>query len=478
MSSPVFIGRHKELQDIEQLYKQQKKSLVVIKGRRRIGKSRFVSEVASRHSKGTCWSFAGLAPETSMNAQTQRDHVARQLALQLHLPPFTCTDWTDVFEHISRHLQPGDMVLLDEISWMGSEDSTFIPKLKAWYDKQEVFFMLFICGSVSTWIEENILKSTAFFGRINLTLTLNPLSIQESTLFLRELGFQGSAYDVYKLLSILGGVPWYLEQVLKGQTADAILQSLCFKEEGLLVLEFDRIFHDLFARKGASYRAIIESLKDGIKTRSEIQKAIGFAKSGTLSNLMGHLVTAGFVAKHTPYSFKTHKPLKQSLYRISDPYMRFYLKLIEPARNKIDLGGFDDISLSKLPGFDSHMGLQLECLLLQNRLSLLRSIGIVTSDIVSDGPYRQSKTSTQRGCQIDYLVQTATNTIFVCEFKFKRRELGVEVIDNMKEKIDALKVPRGFATPPVLFHLGGVSSSVEESGYFYRIIDITDYLDE
>ena len=73
------------------------------------------------------------------------------------------------------------------------------------------------------------------------------------------MGFQGSDYDTYKLLSILGGIPWYLEQITPGQTADDLIKQLCFEKDSLLVLEFDRIFHDLFNGKGASYKKILDS---------------------------------------------------------------------------------------------------------------------------------------------------------------------------------------------------------------------------
>ncbi|MEM9417414.1 MAG: ATPase, partial [Bacteroidota bacterium] len=335
---------------------------------------------------------------------------------------------------------------------------------------------LVICGSVSTWIEENILKSTAFFGRINLTLALEPLTIPESHLLLKKVGFQGSTYDTYKLLSILGGIPWYLEQVSPGKTAEEIIHQLCFEKNGVLVLEFDRIFHDLFNGKGTSYRRILDALQEGTKTLAEIRHAIGFAHSGTLSHLIDHLITAGFVRKQQLWSLKTTQSRKQSLYRLCDPYMRFYLKVIAPQRHKIDRGGLKETVLSQLPGFETHMGLQIEQLLLQNRSLLLEAIGLAASTVVADGPFRQSKTTKQRGCQIDYLVQTATHNLFVCEFKFKRRELGVTIIDEVKERIAALKVPKGFAVVPVLLHLGGVSSTVATDAYFYRIIDIADFL--
>jgi hypothetical protein len=78
---------------------------------------------------------------------------------------------------------------------MGSKDPSFIPKLKAWWDKHTMHLLLVFCGSVLTWIEENILKSTAFFGRINLTISLEPLSIPESAKFLRRPGMQLSHYE-------------------------------------------------------------------------------------------------------------------------------------------------------------------------------------------------------------------------------------------------------------------------------------------
>lgn len=64
--------------------------------------------------------------------------------------------------------------------------------------------------------------------------------------------------------------------------------------------------------------------------------------------------------------------------------------------------------------------------------------------------------------------------MFICEFK--RPELGVEVIDEVKEKINHLVIPHGFDVVPVLVHLSGVSDKVYEKNFFYRIIDVTDFL--
>src|SRR5579863_3979367 len=129
MSSKPFVGRKLELEKLQALHRKAVPSLVVVKGRRRIGKSRLIAEFAAKHPENRLWSFAGLAPQEGMSAQTQRDYFARQLALLLQLPPLTFTDWSDALEHLSLHLRAGDIVLLDEISWMGAKDPSFVSKL-------------------------------------------------------------------------------------------------------------------------------------------------------------------------------------------------------------------------------------------------------------------------------------------------------------------------------------------------------------
>ena len=155
--------------------------MVIIKGRRRVGKSRLVIEFAKNK---TFLPFAGLAPIKEVSAQDQRNVFSSQLSTLFRLPPFTFSDWLDGFAHLSQHLndQP-TVILFDEISWMGSKDPTFLPKLKIWWDQlseNKTNIILILCGSVSTWIENNIIKSTAFFGRISLNITLAPFSLSES----------------------------------------------------------------------------------------------------------------------------------------------------------------------------------------------------------------------------------------------------------------------------------------------------------
>ncbi len=279
-----FIGRKKEFQKLNDLRERRNARLVVVKGRRRVGKSRFIAEFARMHQeKSKFFSFTGLAPAKEITLQTQLDHFGRQLSLYLKTPNVTFNDWMDALIYLSHHISAGDIILFDEISWMGSHDPAFVSKLKVWWDltiSPLDHVLLIFCGSISTWIEDNILNSTAFFGRVSLALTLDPLSISESSALLKGVEFKGSPFEFYKVLSVFGGIPWYLEHINPKEMADKNIKNLCFQKDGLLVNEFNRIFNDLFNGRGGVYKKILESLKDGMKTLAEIREAISYSHSG------------------------------------------------------------------------------------------------------------------------------------------------------------------------------------------------------
>ncbi len=475
---PRFIARRQELNDLEGLMKRKKACLAVIKGRRRIGKSRLAEEFGKNKRY---LPFSGLTPVKGVTAQKQRDEFARKLERHFALKRLSISfkDWTVGFELLSAQLtnQP-TVIVFDEISWMGAKDPTFIPKLKVWWDLVLQKFsklVLILCGSVSTWIEKNIINSTALFGRIALSIELTEFTLPECQDFLTSRGFKGSYLDVYRILAVTSGVPWYLEQIRPDETADENLKRLCFRKEGVLVKEFPLIFHDLFSSRGAVYKAIVKALAQEMLSLQDICKQTNYPKSGSMSKCLANLKTCGFVSTHKPWSLKTGKIKKTTLYRLSDNYLHFYLRYIEPKLSAIEENRFKDQPISSLPGWETIMGLQIENLLLKNRSLILKALGLHPQDVLADNPYLQTATTRKRGCQIDYLIQTTTRTLFACEIKV-RQFVGVEVIGEMEEKLRRISLPKGYAFCPALFHLGSLSNDLALSSYFFRMIDIADFL--
>ncbi len=278
------------------------------------------------------------------------------------------------------------------------------------------------------------------------------------------------------VLSITGGIPWYLEQFFKGQSAEQHIRRLCFEKDGLFVSEFDRIFHDLYGSRASIYLQIINLLASGLKNYSEITEATQYYSGGTLSEYLDDLVISGFVTKDKGWAINTGLARKIIHYRLSDNYLRFYLKNILPNLDKIQKGHFDAVSLKNLKGFSSYLGLQLENLVLRNKDLIFKSLGILKQDVVADGPFIQRKTKAQEGCQIDYLIQTSFNSLLLCEVKFSKNLIGLNVIPEVQEKIKKLKKPRGFSCIPVLIYFGELSEEILDQQFFYKLINFEDFL--
>lgn len=473
-----FIGRHKELKALKNSLTSHSGTLAVIKGRRRIGKSRLVEEFAKDMP---FLRFSGLAPVTQINAQSQRDAFSQQLSQQLNLEPIKFIDWANLFAFLDKHLpSKTQIILFDEISWMGSKDPTFLPKLKnAWdlFFSKRPNFILILCGSVSTWIEKNVLNSTAFFGRVGLALTLEELSLKESHAFLKAIGFRTSPAEILRLLAVVGGVPWYLERLNPHLTADENIKSLCFLKSGILVEEFERIFNDLFSQKGTIYKEIIDVLSGKDLTLKDLKKEINYAHSGTLTDRMKQLIISGFVSQYQNWKIKQEKLGKQALYHLSDPYLRFYVKYIQPHLPQIQNNSFEFKHLPDLPQWSTIMGLQLETLLLKNRPFIWELLNIHPQDVVWDNPYSQKSNKNQKGLKIDYLIQTRQNVLYLCEIKFSRQPLGLNLKEEIKKKIKDLNVPKGFAICPILIHTSSITDELMDSRFFFRHIDLIKELE-
>src|SRR3990167_6487635 len=128
-----------------------------------------------------------------------------------------------------------------------------------------------------------------------------------------------------------------------------------------------------------------------------------------------------------------------------------------------------------LPGWESVMGLQFENLVMNNLKKLCEILRIDISDILNAGPFFQRKTQRMKGCQIDLLIQTKHNTLYVCEIKFSSSEFKGSVIEKMEKKIESLSIPKGFSIRPVLIHVNGVSQIIKESETFNDIVDFSQF---
>lgn len=475
-----FFGRERELQILNELVEKRTASLVVVKGRRRIGKSRLIREFCEKVGRDyKTYRFLGLAPEKKVTAADQREEFCRQMQKQVGLRGLKSDDWGDLFWHLSQYTMEGGIILvLDEINWMGSLDPTFLAKLKtAWDDYYKINpkLILILSGSMSGWIDKNILSSTGFFGRISIDLTLDELPLYECAHFWEPYEERIMPYEKFKVLSVTGGVPKYLEEINPRVSAEENIRRLCFRKEGLLFNEFDRIFTDLFGKtKAKTYKKMVQALSQGPKTAEQIIKKAEMPKGGTVSHYLHDLELTGYISQDHTWSLITGEEMKLNRYRLRDNYLRFYLKYIEPNQTKIK-----QEKIQTLPAWDSIMGYQFENLVLNNRKSLYKLLSLPVDEIVYDNPYFQQQTKTHSGCQIDLLIQTRYLILYLVEIRFSLDPIDTKVIEDVQEKIDRLQTDKKrFSLRPILVHVNGVTPKLQESHFFTKIIDFSQLLEE
>lgn len=469
----MFVGREENLDSLEALWRKATSSMVVVSGRRRIGKSTLVETFAER-SKCRFIEIEGLAPDEKMDNARQLANFCDRLAKATGTPDAKASSWPRAFDALDAAIPKSakTVVFLDEISWMGRYDPAFAAYLKNAWDMQlskKGRLVLVIAGSVSAWIQENILKSKAFVGRISIDMTLKELALPDCRAFWDRKGSRVSTRDMVDALSVTGGVPKYLEELDPSLSADENIRRLCFMPEGYLFRDFNSIFNDVFGAASAK-RKILTALADRPVSVSELSEMFGKEPNGHFSADLRDLTEAGFVASFAGLNPKTAAPLREVRYRLSDNYTRFYLKFIAPRAEAIKGGLFRFASLDRLPGWDSVVGFQFENLVLNNLRSLCPLIGLEGKLVTSAVPYVRRKSASSPGVQVDLLIQTP-KSVYMVEVK-RRTRITSAIEDEIREKVRRLPVPRGVSVRTVLVHEGEIAPEVEEDGYIDFIVPI------
>lgn len=100
-----------------------------------------------------------------------------------------------------------------------------------------------LCGSVSSWIDYNILNSADFMGRVSLSIDLRELPLADCNQFWNSASGEVSVLEKFRILAVTGGVPRYLEEIDYSATAEQNIKDLCFRKEGILFNEFENQEH-------------------------------------------------------------------------------------------------------------------------------------------------------------------------------------------------------------------------------------------
>ena len=469
-----FYGREEQIADLERLWSKRTSSFVTCRGRRRIGKSTLIEQFA-KVSGARFIMIEGLRPTKSLSNYSELAHFAAQLSEVVGEDVDVPANWWNAFLELDSAIGNGKrtVVLLDEISWMAHYDPSFAGTLKTAWDrhlKKHPKLILVVCGSVSSWIRENIIDDGAFFGRRSLDIVVPELPLSECVKFWGKSLERVELSEVIDILSVVGGIPRYLEELTTDRSANENIRAMAFRPKSILRTDFDEMFQDAITRQPTMCARIIRLLVNDSMSSAEVANRLGVDRNGNVGKALLQLEEAGLVACDDGKNPETGESLREKRYRLKDNYCRFYLKYIEPEKSVIDKGQYELGTMDQLDGWDGVKGLAFENLVVNNSAMLRPLLGIGKATLTSVAPYRRagSRDGARSGLQVDLLLQTR-RTMYVIEVK-RKREIGREVIREMEEKVRLLPSRSGVSVRTALVYDGNLAPIVESDGYFDAII--------
>lgn len=467
---PVFYGRKAELDLLQKSYNSKTGNLVVIYGRRRIGKSTLVKHFAK--SKRILL-FEGLESE---NTQVQISHFSNLLKKQFKentlLQKAQFRTWSEIFDYLteySKQNQENKLILFfDEFQWMAASQSKLVSLVKYYWDNhwKDLNLMLVLCGSIASFMVKKVLRSKALYGRISLELRVGKLSPSEAKKIISKRG----DIEALKYLMLLGGVPKYLEMVDTSMSFEQNIQKMFFSTHPLLNHEFEKIFYSHF-REPKIYLKIMEYLLTRPMTLDEISKKMKMISGGGLKSYLENLELADFVRQEVPLLSSENTKLKK--YRISDEYLAFFAKYIHPHEKMITRGGGANLFRNQIyKKWDPWMGLSFEMYCLNNAIFIAEKMNFA-GYIEDYGPYFKKGAE---GFQIDLLFKRSDKVITLCELKYHSEPISTKVIPEVKRKAELFPLPKGYTLELALIAPSGAERALKDTEYFHHILTLPDLL--
>ena len=474
-----FIGRKHELSLLEEEHRKTttRAGLIVLYGRRRVGKTRLITEF---YKNKNLWRFDGVEgrPKASQ-IQNILDQVALYSGDDFY-KSVRCRTWLELFKALDRAISSSKTrydktVFLDELPYMAGRQSELVSAIKwawdnLWQDKKG--FTLILCGSIASFMIKKVVKSSSLYGRVKLEIRLQPLVVPEVYGFF---GGRKVLKEICDLYMFCGGVPEYLLQIDPTVSVSENIARHALCKDGYFIGEFDRIFKDIF-REEKIYKKIILLLSKYKSLKiPEIIELLNVTGGGGFAEFFDNLESAGFIKSVVPLNRPEDSKLKR--YRLDDEYLLFYFKFIYPNLRKIRENTDLNRALSVLSGhaYKSWAGFAFERLCLKHIGQLVKCLKI--DQLVKNyGAYFDRSSNTREGVQIDLMFERHDPVVTICEMKYHSGLIGKWIIEEVEKKVSLLGEMKK-TIEKILITTNGVTQDLKLSNYFSRVVLIDELFD-
>jgi AAA+ ATPase superfamily predicted ATPase len=459
-----FVGRRREIEALRAARKRSGSTLTALYGRRRVGKSRLIEEA---FASDEILKFEGLEGQST---QEQRQHFREILATYSNLTAhrkLQCDSWKTLLIALSEYIgQRKLIVFLDEFQWLAAERTELVSVLKyVWdnYFQKNNNIHLILCGSISSFIVKNVIRSKALYGRIDLKIHLKPLLLSE----MKE-GFfpKWSFEEVAQIWMALGGIPKYLELCDPKLSFEQNIEKLFFSPYGSLQDELENLFVSHFGKR-EEYSRIIEILSEKkYLSREEIAKKIGLRSGGGLTKVLAELELADFI--HKVPRLSEFRKGRETLYQISDPFLRFYFKFVKPKLKKLTKLRKPLNLQESLPpqSYRTWRGMAFELLCYEHEREIATALGFVSVE------YDTGVVVARKNLPgVDLAYSRSDNIITVCEIKFKEN-VGSDVIEKSKQQVSLLQEHTRKRVQSALISAQPPQKCVSDRNYYVKIVSL------
>ncbi|HMR90607.1 MAG TPA: ATP-binding protein [Saprospiraceae bacterium] len=424
-----LIGRKEEQETLKHLMQSSESRLAVVYGRRRIGKTFLVR---SFFKQTFDFEITGLH---NGNFSDQLSHFTNTIATYDYKEAMVAnpTSWMDAFKLLTFYLdklkgKKKKVLFFDELPWFDTPKSKFLMAFEHFwnaYCSKRKDILVIVCGSSASWILKKILQNKGgLHNRVSEKILLQPFSLKETEHFLHEKGVKWTEYDIAQIYMTLGGIPYYLDAVRKGESVAQSIDRLCFNKTGLLYQEYDELYSALFGNS-EKHRHIIEILSNSKwgMTREQLIEKSGFTSGGGLTTVLGELLNSGFITMMYPYGAKHNK----GVLRVDDFFTLFYLKFMRRSSGRQQESW---TKLVKNQSWVSWSGLAFERLCFTHTNQIKKALGLTV--IESHVSNMNIVNHDDQGAQIDMLIDRADKVVNLCEIKFSK---GEYVIDKAEAQV-------------------------------------------
>jgi len=424
----MLIGRKKEQERLRLAAREEDSMFVALYGRRRVGKTYLVRETFNNQF---AFYHTGLA-KSPMKKQLAAWRLSlREYGMKKAPLPKTWLDAFDLLKDIIR--QSADrkkIVFIDELPWMDTQRSGFIPALENFWNgwasaRKDV--VLIVCGSATSWIIKKILKNHGgLHNRVNTKIHLQPFTLHECEKYAthRKLGM--NRRQLMECYMAMGGIPFYWSKLERGYSLAQNIDNLFFHPDGELKEEFGELYASLF-KIPEPYIKVVNAL--GTKrigmTREELIVEGQLQDNGRLTEILDDLESCGFIRKYTAFGQKA----KNALFQLIDSYTLFYYRFIQQ-----DTNGDEHFWSRQMgsPVYYNWCGLAFERVCLMHIPQIKRALGIYGTISTVCSWHTPPDAPEQRGAQIDLLIDRNDQVIDICEMKYTKEPYEMSVEEEMK----------------------------------------------